>query len=157
MEISLCVCRLNVCIPEGSLVAVVGHVGSGKSSLLSALLNEMDKLEGTVAVKVGVLLILIHFITRAKSSSVSKTANFKSNCKIKKDKTRNSHQCIATVIIIINITTVNNNSSFRTYNFVIIIIIVIIITIINIMIIEAVGVKQDHSSTSKHDPWEPGR
>ncbi|AWP18241.1 putative multidrug resistance-associated protein 1-like [Scophthalmus maximus] len=43
--------RLNVCIPEGSLVAVVGHVGSGKSSLLSALLGEMDKLEGTVAIK----------------------------------------------------------------------------------------------------------
>lgn len=44
-------------IPEGSLVAVVGHVGSGKSSLLSALLGEMDKLEGTVAVKVGTLAL----------------------------------------------------------------------------------------------------
>lgn len=44
---------MNVCFPEGSLVAVVGHVGSGKSSLLSALLGEMDKLEGTVAVKVA--------------------------------------------------------------------------------------------------------
>ncbi|XP_068192205.1 multidrug resistance-associated protein 1 isoform X2 [Antennarius striatus] len=43
--------KLNVCIPEGSLVAVVGHVGSGKSSLLSALLGEMEKLEGTVVVK----------------------------------------------------------------------------------------------------------
>nr|XP_019958522.1 PREDICTED: multidrug resistance-associated protein 1-like isoform X1 [Paralichthys olivaceus] len=43
--------RMNLCIPEGSLVAVVGHVGSGKSSLLSALLGEMDKREGTVAVK----------------------------------------------------------------------------------------------------------
>uniref|UniRef100_A0A671YCQ1 Multidrug resistance-associated protein 1 n=1 Tax=Sparus aurata TaxID=8175 RepID=A0A671YCQ1_SPAAU len=42
---------LNVSIPEGSLVAIVGHVGSGKSSLLSALLGEMDKLEGSVAVK----------------------------------------------------------------------------------------------------------
>uniref|UniRef100_A0AAQ5Y2C9 Multidrug resistance-associated protein 1 n=1 Tax=Amphiprion ocellaris TaxID=80972 RepID=A0AAQ5Y2C9_AMPOC len=48
---------LNVCIPEGSLVAVVGHVGSGKSSLLSALLGEMDKLEGTVAVKGSVAYI----------------------------------------------------------------------------------------------------
>uniref|UniRef100_A0A674NHV4 Multidrug resistance-associated protein 1 n=1 Tax=Takifugu rubripes TaxID=31033 RepID=A0A674NHV4_TAKRU len=47
----ICVCRLNVCIPEGSLVAVVGPVGSGKSSLLSALLGEMDKLEGTVVVQ----------------------------------------------------------------------------------------------------------
>uniref|UniRef100_A0A8C4ECR4 Multidrug resistance-associated protein 1 n=1 Tax=Dicentrarchus labrax TaxID=13489 RepID=A0A8C4ECR4_DICLA len=43
--------KLTVHIPEGSLVAVVGHVGSGKSSLLSALLGEMDKLEGTVTVK----------------------------------------------------------------------------------------------------------
>lgn len=39
-------------IPEGSLVAVVGLVGSGKSSLLSALLGEMDKIEGTITVKV---------------------------------------------------------------------------------------------------------
>ncbi|XP_047426931.1 multidrug resistance-associated protein 1 [Mugil cephalus] len=49
--------RLNVLIPEGSLVAVVGHVGSGKSSLLSALLGEMDKLEGTVAVKGSVAYV----------------------------------------------------------------------------------------------------
>ncbi|KAA8584790.1 hypothetical protein FQN60_003484 [Etheostoma spectabile] len=48
---------LNVCIPEGSLVAVVGHVGSGKSSLLSALLGEMDKLEGSVAVKGSVAYV----------------------------------------------------------------------------------------------------
>lgn len=46
-----------MCIPEGSLVAVVGHVGSGKSSLLSALLGEMDKLEGTVAVKGSVAYV----------------------------------------------------------------------------------------------------
>uniref|UniRef100_A0A7N6APL3 Multidrug resistance-associated protein 1 n=1 Tax=Anabas testudineus TaxID=64144 RepID=A0A7N6APL3_ANATE len=50
-------CVLNVCIPEGSLVAVVGHVGSGKSSLLSALLGEMDKLEGTVAIKGSVAYV----------------------------------------------------------------------------------------------------
>uniref|UniRef100_A0A3B4X872 Multidrug resistance-associated protein 1 n=1 Tax=Seriola lalandi dorsalis TaxID=1841481 RepID=A0A3B4X872_SERLL len=42
---------------KGSLVAVVGHVGSGKSSLLSALLGEMDKLEGTVAVKGSVAYV----------------------------------------------------------------------------------------------------
>ncbi|XP_070703342.1 multidrug resistance-associated protein 1 [Pempheris klunzingeri] len=49
--------KLNVCIPDGSLVAVVGHVGSGKSSLLSALLGEMEKLEGTVAVKGSVAYV----------------------------------------------------------------------------------------------------
>ncbi|XP_041672661.1 multidrug resistance-associated protein 1 isoform X2 [Cheilinus undulatus] len=49
--------KLNVCIPECSLVAVVGHVGSGKSSLLSALLGEMDKLEGSVCVKGSVAYV----------------------------------------------------------------------------------------------------
>uniref|UniRef100_UPI0037E78B7D multidrug resistance-associated protein 1 n=1 Tax=Semicossyphus pulcher TaxID=241346 RepID=UPI0037E78B7D len=49
--------KLNVCIPECSLVAVVGHVGSGKSSLLSALLGEMDKLDGSVSVKGSVAYV----------------------------------------------------------------------------------------------------
>uniref|UniRef100_A0A8C6J1F9 Uncharacterized protein n=1 Tax=Melopsittacus undulatus TaxID=13146 RepID=A0A8C6J1F9_MELUD len=40
--------NLSVSIPEGTLVAVVGEVGSGKSSFLSAVLGEMEKLEGTV-------------------------------------------------------------------------------------------------------------
>ncbi|KAF6122855.1 ATP binding cassette subfamily C member 1 [Phyllostomus discolor] len=44
-------------IPEGSLVAVVGQVGCGKSSLLSALLAEMDKLEGHVAIKGSVAYV----------------------------------------------------------------------------------------------------
>uniref|UniRef100_A0A8C6UTE3 Multidrug resistance-associated protein 1 n=1 Tax=Neogobius melanostomus TaxID=47308 RepID=A0A8C6UTE3_9GOBI len=48
---------LNVQIPEGSLVAVVGLVGSGKSSLLSALLGEMDKIEGTASVKGSVAYV----------------------------------------------------------------------------------------------------
>uniref|UniRef100_A0A287B6A6 Multidrug resistance-associated protein 1 n=1 Tax=Sus scrofa TaxID=9823 RepID=A0A287B6A6_PIG len=43
-------------IPEGSLVAVVGQVGCGKSSLLSALLAEMDKVEGHVAIKTRLLV-----------------------------------------------------------------------------------------------------
>lgn len=51
-----------MCIPEGCLVAVVGHVGSGKSSLLSALLGEMDRVEGTVAVKVVFLTYSFSFI-----------------------------------------------------------------------------------------------
>ncbi|XP_012501970.1 PREDICTED: canalicular multispecific organic anion transporter 1-like [Propithecus coquereli] len=39
---------LNIKIPEGALVAVVGQVGSGKSSVLSAILGEMVKLTGVV-------------------------------------------------------------------------------------------------------------
>ncbi|ELW62271.1 Putative ATP-binding cassette sub-family C member 13 [Tupaia chinensis] len=39
---------LNIKIPEGALVAVVGQVGSGKSSVLSAILGEMEKLTGVV-------------------------------------------------------------------------------------------------------------
>ncbi|XP_014108153.1 PREDICTED: multidrug resistance-associated protein 1 isoform X1 [Pseudopodoces humilis] len=48
---------INFTVPEGSLVAVVGQVGCGKSSLLSALLGEMDKKEGYVAVKGSVAYI----------------------------------------------------------------------------------------------------
>jgi ABC-type multidrug transport system ATPase subunit len=39
-------------VEEGSLVAVVGTVGAGKSSLLSALLGEMEKVKGSVNIKV---------------------------------------------------------------------------------------------------------
>ncbi|XP_055893890.1 multidrug resistance-associated protein 1-like isoform X1 [Biomphalaria glabrata] len=42
---------INLNIPQGKLVALVGHIGSGKSSLLSALLGEMDKVCGDVLVK----------------------------------------------------------------------------------------------------------
>ncbi|CAG5116677.1 unnamed protein product, partial [Candidula unifasciata] len=42
---------INVSIPPGSLTAVVGTVGAGKSSLLSAMLGEMEKLEGRVTLK----------------------------------------------------------------------------------------------------------
>ncbi len=44
-------------VPQGSLLAVVGHVGCGKSSLISALLGEMEKLEGEVSIRVG-----LHFM-----------------------------------------------------------------------------------------------
>ncbi|XP_077285787.1 multidrug resistance-associated protein 1-like [Arctopsyche grandis] len=40
--------NINISIPSGSLVAIVGSVGSGKSSLLSAFLGEMDKVSGRV-------------------------------------------------------------------------------------------------------------
>uniref|UniRef100_A0A671S0N1 Multidrug resistance-associated protein 1 n=1 Tax=Sinocyclocheilus anshuiensis TaxID=1608454 RepID=A0A671S0N1_9TELE len=49
--------RINVRIPEGAFVAVVGHVGSGKSSLLSALLGEMQKQEGSVSIKGSVAYV----------------------------------------------------------------------------------------------------
>ncbi|KAM8975402.1 multidrug resistance-associated protein 1-like [Pelodytes ibericus] len=49
--------KLNMKIPEGSFVAVVGQVGSGKSSLLSAILGEMNKLEGIVQRKGSVAYV----------------------------------------------------------------------------------------------------
>ncbi|XP_059682586.1 multidrug resistance-associated protein 1 [Gavia stellata] len=48
---------INFTVPESSLVAVVGQVGCGKSSLLSALLGEMDKKEGYVVVKGSVAYV----------------------------------------------------------------------------------------------------
>uniref|UniRef100_A0A8C8WXI6 ATP binding cassette subfamily C member 3 n=1 Tax=Panthera leo TaxID=9689 RepID=A0A8C8WXI6_PANLE len=48
---------LDIQVPKGALVAVVGPVGCGKSSLVSALLGEMEKLEGTVCVKGSVAYV----------------------------------------------------------------------------------------------------
>lgn len=42
--------NLNLTIPEGKLVAIVGEVGCGKSSILSALLGEIPKIRGRVVV-----------------------------------------------------------------------------------------------------------
>jgi ATP-binding cassette subfamily C (CFTR/MRP) protein 1 len=39
---------INLSVKKGELVAVVGRVGSGKSSLLSAILGEMTRLDGYV-------------------------------------------------------------------------------------------------------------
>ena len=39
---------INVSIPKGKLVAVVGRVGSGKSSILSAILSDMYRMRGSV-------------------------------------------------------------------------------------------------------------
>ncbi|KAK0521189.1 hypothetical protein OC834_006756 [Tilletia horrida] len=41
--------NMDLAIPRGELVAVVGRIGSGKSSLLSALAGEMRKRSGTVS------------------------------------------------------------------------------------------------------------
>ncbi|XP_018309833.1 multidrug resistance-associated protein 1 isoform X3 [Mycetomoellerius zeteki] len=43
--------NINLHVEQGQLVAIVGTVGSGKSSLLSALLGEMDKISGKVNTK----------------------------------------------------------------------------------------------------------
>ncbi|XP_069171929.1 multidrug resistance-associated protein 1 isoform X6 [Procambarus clarkii] len=43
--------NINITVAEGSLVAVVGSVGAGKSSLCSAILGEMEKQSGRVNIK----------------------------------------------------------------------------------------------------------
>uniref|UniRef100_A0A8C9WMA0 ABC-type glutathione-S-conjugate transporter n=1 Tax=Scleropages formosus TaxID=113540 RepID=A0A8C9WMA0_SCLFO len=53
----LCSSRINLQVARGSLVAVVGHVGSGKSSLLSAVLGETEKRSGRVSVKGSVAYV----------------------------------------------------------------------------------------------------
>uniref|UniRef100_A0AAX7TC93 ATP-binding cassette, sub-family C (CFTR/MRP), member 3 n=1 Tax=Astatotilapia calliptera TaxID=8154 RepID=A0AAX7TC93_ASTCA len=49
--------NINVMVPQGSLLAVVGHVGCGKSSLISALLGDMEKVEGEVSVRGSVAYV----------------------------------------------------------------------------------------------------
>ncbi|KAM6164011.1 ATP-binding cassette sub-family C member 3 isoform 1-T1 [Rhynchocyon petersi] len=48
---------LDIQVPKGALMAVVGPVGCGKSSLVSALLGDMEKLEGKVYVKGSVAYV----------------------------------------------------------------------------------------------------
>ncbi|KAF9112682.1 hypothetical protein BGX27_002943 [Mortierella sp. AM989] len=43
--------NINLTIEEGTLTIVVGRVGQGKSSLLSAIIGEMYKLQGTIHVR----------------------------------------------------------------------------------------------------------
>ena len=50
-------CSVNLHIKLGELVAVVGHVGAGKSSLISAMLGEMEKIDGHVSLRVGTSLL----------------------------------------------------------------------------------------------------
>uniref|UniRef100_A0A8C1V5M9 ABC-type glutathione-S-conjugate transporter n=1 Tax=Cyprinus carpio TaxID=7962 RepID=A0A8C1V5M9_CYPCA len=56
-ESTPCLRGINVEVQRGSLVAVVGHVGSGKSSLLSAMLGEMEKKSGHVTVSGSVAYV----------------------------------------------------------------------------------------------------
>ena len=44
-------------MPQGCLLAVVGPVGAGKSSLLSALLGELLKVEGSVSIEGSVAYV----------------------------------------------------------------------------------------------------
>ena len=45
--------NINLNIKRGQLVAIVGPVGSGKSSLIFALIGEMNKINGKVNTKVS--------------------------------------------------------------------------------------------------------
>ncbi|XP_064806655.1 ATP-binding cassette sub-family C member 3 isoform X2 [Oncorhynchus masou masou] len=49
--------NINLMVPQGSLLAVVGHVGCGKSSLVSALLGEMEKMEGHISIQGSVAYV----------------------------------------------------------------------------------------------------
>lgn len=44
-------------VANGELVAVIGSVGAGKSSLMSAAIGEMEKISGTVDVKGSVAFV----------------------------------------------------------------------------------------------------
>ncbi|KAF7659709.1 hypothetical protein LDENG_00294100 [Lucifuga dentata] len=52
-----CLRKISINVRSGWLVAVVGHVGSGKSSLLSAMLGEMERRSGHVSVKGSVAYV----------------------------------------------------------------------------------------------------
>ena len=52
-----CLQNINVNISRGNLVAVVGSVGSGKSSILSAMLGEMEKVKGVVNISGSVAYV----------------------------------------------------------------------------------------------------
>ncbi|KAF9156049.1 hypothetical protein BG015_007466 [Linnemannia schmuckeri] len=49
--------NINLTVPHGSLTAVVGRVGQGKSSLMSALIGEMYKRQGQVIVSGSVAYV----------------------------------------------------------------------------------------------------
>ena len=48
--------NIDLKVKPGSLVAIVGQVGSGKSSLLQAMLGEMERRGGRVVLKVRALI-----------------------------------------------------------------------------------------------------
>lgn len=50
-EDELCLKKVNIEVQPGKLVAVVGQVGAGKSSLCAAMLGLMDKRTGDVGIR----------------------------------------------------------------------------------------------------------
>lgn len=50
-ELKLTLNNISLEVPQGSLVGVLGHVGSGKSSLLQAILKELPTESGTLIVR----------------------------------------------------------------------------------------------------------
>lgn len=67
MTVLFCRYSVNLDIKEGHLVAVVGSVGSGKSSLISAMLGEMDNVKGNISIKVAMTQL---YIFKKKKKSV---------------------------------------------------------------------------------------
>ena len=55
---------INLKVKDFSLVAIVGSVGAGKSSLLSAILGDTEKLNGNVTTRVSVINIFFHCMLR---------------------------------------------------------------------------------------------
>ncbi len=44
---------INLEVPHGRLIAIVGQVGAGKSSLVSAMLGEMNTVQGQIKINVS--------------------------------------------------------------------------------------------------------
>lgn len=48
---------INMTVEQGQLVAIVGRVGSGKSSILSAILGDMTKQKGSIEREVSSVVV----------------------------------------------------------------------------------------------------
>lgn len=49
--------NINLSVPDEAILAIVGSVGSGKSSLISAILGDMQKISGRVQIRGSVALV----------------------------------------------------------------------------------------------------
>ena len=76
LNVKYIISSINLTIEEGSLVAIVGQVGAGKSSILSAILGEMIKVKGQVNVKVTFEYINVHAYTGTCNKSGSNCPTF---------------------------------------------------------------------------------